>query len=82
MGKIKDTREYMGASELMQPATWKAVAAEVVGTMLLTLVVCGSCIGFTFPPTNEQIAFAVGIIVFCMVQVRRESASGERGLGE
>uniref|UniRef100_A0A0P4W9K8 Aquaporin n=1 Tax=Scylla olivacea TaxID=85551 RepID=A0A0P4W9K8_SCYOL len=76
MGKIKDTREYMGASELTQLATWKAVAAEVVGTMMLTLVVCGSCIGFTAPPTNEQIAFAVGIIVFCMVQALGHVSGG------
>ncbi|XP_045129483.1 aquaporin AQPAe.a-like isoform X2 [Portunus trituberculatus] len=76
MGKIKDTREYMGTSELTQLATWKAVAAEVVGTMLLTLVVCGSCIGFNTPPTNEQIAFAVGIIVFCMVQALGHVSGG------
>nr|UUB84306.1 aquaporin-1 [Carcinus maenas] len=79
MGKIKDTREYMGAGEFLQLATWKAVAAELVGTMLLTLVVCGSCIHLNQDapkPTNEQIAFAVGIIVFCVVQALGHVSGG------
>ncbi|XP_050690660.1 aquaporin AQPAn.G-like isoform X2 [Eriocheir sinensis] len=70
MGKIKDMRDYMGTGELAKVSTWKAVVAELIGTMLLTLIVCGSCITWdkTQPPTIVQISFAVGIIVASMVQ--------------
>lgn len=70
MGKLKGAQEYMGYGELRQLSLWKAVGAEALGAMMLTLVVCWSCITLDplKPPSVVQIAFAVGIIVFCMVQ--------------
>ncbi|KAG0710491.1 Aquaporin AQPcic [Chionoecetes opilio] len=78
MGKIKDMHEYLGTNEFMKLATWKAVAAEAVGTLVIVLVVCGACITWevTQPPTREQIAFAVGIVVFCMVQALGHVSGG------
>ena len=32
--------------DIKSPLFWRAVSAELVGTMFLTLVGCGSCIGW------------------------------------
>lgn len=48
----------------------KAVVAELVGTALLVLLGCGSCLSWSAfaPPTPLQIAIAFGFIIASMVQ--------------
>lgn len=52
------------------PLFWRAVAAEFIGTMFLTLVGCGSCIDVNpndpYKPTVVQIALCFGISVATM----------------
>ena len=55
--------------DVKSPLFWRAVAAECIGTLFLTLVGCGSCIGWEkeYSPSMVQIALAFGLIVATMV---------------
>ncbi|XP_015913513.1 aquaporin AQPAe.a-like [Parasteatoda tepidariorum] len=70
MGRVKEFRSICGMEELgaiRQLA--KAVVAEFLGTAILVLVGCGSCIGgWGESPTIIQIAIAFGITVATVAQ--------------
>lgn len=55
--------------DIKSPLFWRAVLAEMVGTLFLVLVGCGSCITINkdFPPNVVQIALCFGLIVATMV---------------
>jgi aquaporin-4 len=55
--------------DIKSPLFWRAVFAEVVGTLFLVLVGCGSCITMDSnnAPTVVQIALCFGLIVGTMV---------------
>jgi MIP family channel proteins len=48
---------------------WRAILAEFIGTLFLTFIGCGSCIGWddTYNPTIVQISLAFGLGVATMV---------------
>ena len=48
---------------------WKGIIAEFLGTLLLTLVGCGSCIGTGTQPGVVQIALCFGLSVATIVWV-------------
>ena len=48
---------------------WKAVAAEFVGTMLLVLVGCGSCIGWVKDADIVQISLCFGLSVATVIWI-------------
>lgn len=58
--------------DLKSPLFWRGIVAECLGTMFLTLIGCGSCIGWddTYNPTMVQIALcfglSVGTVVWCI----------------
>ena len=67
-----------GLSELAKDRmVWKALLAELIATMLLVFIGCGTCVQWgegtdvpTTKPLIVEISFAFGIIVATMVQVR------------
>jgi len=69
MGKIKDTSDFVGFADLKKVDTYKALVAELVGTMVLVFVGCGSCTQTEAHPARVvDIAFAFGIAVATMAQ--------------
>lgn len=48
---------------------WRAILAEFIGTLFLTFIGCGSCIGWddNYSPTMVQISLAFGLAVATMV---------------
>ncbi|KAK4322327.1 hypothetical protein Pmani_006912 [Petrolisthes manimaculis] len=71
MGKIKDMGEYLGSQELHRMSTWRAVLAEMVGTMVLVFIGCASCLTWGDggdKPSIVQIAFAFGITIASVAQ--------------
>lgn len=59
----------LGLKELRGLNLWRAALAELLGTMILTFVGCGTCIGEDWEkgPTTVQISLAFGLIVATMV---------------
>lgn len=55
--------------DIKSPLFWRAVIAELVGTLFLVLVGAGSCVGWEqeYEPTVVQIALCFGLIVATMV---------------
>lgn len=75
MGKLKGSGAYLGVGDLKNKDTYKALLAELVGSMVLVLIGCGSCVNTYnevdksgFKPTVIEIAFAFGIAVATMAQ--------------
>lgn len=71
MGKIKDMQDYVGSQEFMKLSLWRAVLAELIGTLLLVFVGCTACLADwkeNYAPSVVQIAFAFGITVATMAQ--------------
>ncbi|XP_023220723.1 aquaporin AQPAe.a-like [Centruroides sculpturatus] len=71
MGRVSRFRNIFGINELsVFSPLWKALLAEYIGTALLVLIGCGSCIGDwtrDYKPTVVQIALAFGLAVGCIV---------------
>jgi aquaporin-4 len=59
----------IGLEELRTANLWKAALAELIGTMFLTFIGCGTCIGEDWEkaPTTVQISLSFGLIVATMV---------------
>jgi len=61
----------IGLSDVRSLAMWKAALAEFIGTMMLAMVGCGTCLGQRWEnvqnPTTVQIALSFGLIVATMV---------------
>ncbi|CAH1780059.1 unnamed protein product [Owenia fusiformis] len=55
--------------DVRSPLLWRAVLAELIGTLFLTFIGCGSCIGWLddYDPSMVQIALAFGLGVATMV---------------
>lgn len=55
--------------DIKSPLFWRAVVAELIGTLFLVLLGAGSCIGWEegYQPTIVQIALSFGLIVATMV---------------
>lgn len=72
MGHVRKFRAVCGIDELTVRSTlWKSFLAEFIGTGLLVLVGCGSCISGwdeNYKPTIVQIALAFGLTVGTVVQ--------------
>ncbi|CAL4072730.1 unnamed protein product [Meganyctiphanes norvegica] len=75
MGKIKDTSAYVGFGDLKKVDTYKALLAELVGSLVLVVIGCGSCVSTLtaenptgIAPTVVGIAFAFGVAVATMAQ--------------
>lgn len=61
----------IGLSEITDnKKIWRMLAAELLGTFLLVMIGCGSCITMTdeSKPTHLQIAFTFGLIVATLAQ--------------
>ena len=59
-----------GLDDLKSPIFWRALFAEVIGTLFLTFIGCGSCIGWGAQdgePSIVQIALCFGLAVATMV---------------
>lgn len=59
----------MSIDDLKSPLFWRAAMAEFVGTLILTMVGCGACIGYS-PATDPdlvRIALGFGLIVASVV---------------
>ncbi|XP_064641461.1 aquaporin AQPAn.G-like [Lineus longissimus] len=72
-------RKAMSTSvdDLRNPLFWRACVGECLGTLFLTLVGCGSCIGWDdSTPTVVQIALAFGLSVATMVWCLADSSGG------
>ncbi|XP_054721442.1 aquaporin AQPAe.a-like [Uloborus diversus] len=72
MGRTREIRTFCGIEELayMNQLT-KAVFAEFLGTAILVLVGCGSCVAGwdeTYSPTIVQISLAFGVTVATVAQ--------------
>ena len=71
--------EALGLKEMVRNRDlWKALLAEFLGTLLLTLIGCFSTIGWgaedetdDYAPSMVQIALAFGITVATLAQVRK-----------
>lgn len=62
----------IGTKEVGSPKLWRAAIAECVGTLFLTMIGCGTCLGAdnwedASTPTTVQIALAFGLAVATMV---------------
>ena len=56
--------------DVKNPRFWMAVAAEALGTLVLVIIGCGTCVGKDWEklnPSNLQIAFAFGLTVATVV---------------
>ena len=53
--------------DVRSPLFWRAVFAELIGTLFLVLVGCGSCITIKHEPSVVQIGICFGLIVATMV---------------
>ncbi|MPC36828.1 Aquaporin AQPAe.a [Portunus trituberculatus] len=71
MEKKKNVQEIFGLSEMKTWALWRAVVAELIGTMMLVLVVTASVLSWTpvAAPPVVQISLAVGLVVASMAQM-------------
>jgi aquaporin-4 len=65
--------------DLKSPMFWRAVLGECVGTLILVLIGCGTCVGGENEweksvPTTVQISLAFGLavatVVWCLAHVR------------
>ncbi|KAF2355402.1 Major intrinsic protein [Trinorchestia longiramus] len=65
MGKLNTCSDIIGAQELTSFGLYKAVVAEFIGTLLLVLVGCGSCLGVT---NTTRIALTFGLTVATIAQ--------------
>jgi len=64
--------EMSGLSEIAKDRkVWKALLAELIGTLILVFVGCGSCLKWkgTDAPSITQISLAFGITVATVAQV-------------
>ncbi|XP_067127546.1 aquaporin AQPAe.a-like [Centruroides vittatus] len=72
MGRVNQFRTICGIDELTSTSTlWRALIAEFVGTTILVLIGCGSCIGgwsTDYKANIVQIALAFGLTVGTVVQ--------------
>ena len=66
-GCLHTSRMATSLDDVKTPRFWRALFAEFLGTMLLTFVGCGSCIGWEPKPSVVQIALAFGLSVATMV---------------
>ena len=73
--------EALGFKEMVRNRDlWKALLAEFLGTLLLTLIGCFSTIGWedSYAPSMVQIALSFGITVATLAQVRKGSENWSR----
>lgn len=65
--------------DLKDPRFWRAAVGEALGTLILVLIGCGTCIGGDAEweksvPTTVQISLAFGLavatVVWCLAHVR------------
>uniref|UniRef100_V5HZ08 Putative aquaporin-1 n=2 Tax=Ixodes ricinus TaxID=34613 RepID=V5HZ08_IXORI len=75
MGRVRQFRNLCGIDEVSASSTlWKSMVAEYIGTAVIVLIGCGSCINWGSPtkPLGEatmvQIAIGFGITVATMAQ--------------
>jgi len=63
---LKTQEELVGLGELQTPALWKALAAEVLGTLFLVLFGCAS----TLTPVTDvtKVSLTFGFTLACLVQ--------------
>ncbi|CAN7992107.1 unnamed protein product [Ixodes hexagonus] len=75
MGRVRQFRNLCGIDEVSASSTlWKSMVAEYIGTAVIVLIGCGSCINWGSPtnPLGEatmvQVAIGFGITVATMAQ--------------
>ncbi|KAK8789058.1 hypothetical protein V5799_021166, partial [Amblyomma americanum] len=83
MGRVRQFRSFCGIDEVTASSSlWKAMVAEYIGTAVIVLIGCGSCInwGSAEKPQGEatmvQIAIGFGITVASMVQALGHVSGG------
>lgn len=83
MGRVRQFRSFCGIDEVTASSSlWKAMVAEYIGTAVIVLIGCGSCINWGSPekPQGEatmvQIAIGFGITVASMVQALGHVSGG------
>lgn len=67
----KGAKDFVGVDEVTKLSFLRMVFAELLGTFLLVLIGCASCITWSAdnPPTVVHIAFTFGLAVACLAQV-------------
>ncbi|XP_013778287.1 aquaporin AQPAe.a-like [Limulus polyphemus] len=80
MGRVRKFRAVCGIDELSnENMLWKALLAEFIGTGILVLIGCGSCISGwdeDYKPSVVQIALAFGVTVGTIVQAMCHISGG------
>ena len=70
---VKDIRLFVGTQDVLKnkDTMWRSLVAEFVGTLMLVLIGCFSCIHQPSdgPPNVVQIALCFGITVATIAQV-------------
>lgn len=61
-------KAFLGLHEITTISIWRPLVAELLGTLLLVLVGCGSCITWVEAPTITRIAFTFGLTVATLAQ--------------
>ncbi|KAL3216351.1 hypothetical protein MRX96_033104 [Rhipicephalus microplus] len=86
MGRVRQFRSFCGIDEVSATSSlWKSMVAEYIGTAVIVLIGCGSCINWGSPekPQGEatmvQIAIGFGITVASMVQALGHLIGGITG---
>lgn len=67
------TEGFIGIAEVSEDSRfWKAIVGEFVGTLVLVLVGCGSCLSVgSLGPSEVQIALTFGLVVATLAQVSK-----------
>ncbi|XP_046612177.1 aquaporin AQPAe.a isoform X1 [Neodiprion virginianus] len=68
--RLSGAKAFLGLHEVTKIGIWRSLIAELLGTLLLVLIGCGSCIAWdtTGKPTVFQIAFTFGLTVATLAQ--------------
>lgn len=71
--KFAGTKDFLGLEEVSKIDFLVPLFAEALGTFLLVLIGCASCIPWGTAPTVFHIAFTFGLAVASLAQVNTQS---------
>ncbi|XP_012257691.1 aquaporin AQPAn.G isoform X2 [Athalia rosae] len=67
--RLSGAKAFLGLHEVATVSIWRALLAELIGTLLLVLIGCGSCLTWgNNVPSIPQIAFTFGLTVATLAQ--------------